>query len=190
MYWVNRKAFTGLLLLLCGFTFAQNDKVAFDVKITSKGRFNSAKDISESFLNYFRIPDSTNYSVFYSKDIFCLLIEEEIKNAVPTQKINSADELCQDSLMHKMFELTINKKRRSFMRSEGAMAFDDVEIIKFDSDKRKTESTSSYKFDLYDLRLHFKNKKTDKAYVLNMFDVYHINYKWYFLDPGFEVFPE
>lgn len=188
--WLDNKFIIGLFIVLFNAAISQNQQITFDVKITSSGKFDSPNKMSEAFLQYFLTPDSSSYSVFYSEAIMCLLMEEEINNDISSQKITSAKELCSDSVSNKIFNLTANRKRKDLFRQDGNIKPDDVEVLRFKSVKRKTESMSKYKFDLYDLHVDFKDKKTGRAYVMKLFNVYHLNYKWYFLDPSFEIIPE
>jgi hypothetical protein len=163
--------------------FSQNREIVFDFKITDRGKFESSEVISESFLKCFLNKNSSDFSDFYQLDIFCALIEEEIADSIPINKINK-NELCNAEALNAIFKSTVEYKRELFYENKSA-SFSNIEIISFKQVKKPDIHTSKYKFDIYNLYLKFKNN--NKIYELKMFEVYHINYKWFILDPDFEV---
>jgi hypothetical protein len=119
-------------------------------------------------------------------DIFCTLITEEIEDSIPENKIKK-DELCNEESLRKIFENTVRYKREKLYNMGNKINVSDIKIINFRQVKKKDLHTSKYKFDIYNLYLKFENTIENKIYEISIFDVYHINYKWYILDPSFEI---
>lgn len=190
IFLISRKL---LLTVVVSMFFAnamsQSEKVNFDVKSSFSGGFNSAKDLSETFVKYFFNEDSTNYQVFYSTEVLCLLYKEEIENN-PNSKMMFSEGMCADSTTQRVFEYTVNRKRIQFLKESDNILYKNILIESLNVKKRKSEPISKYKFELYNIYLIFLDKLSNKKFVLKLFDVYHINYKWFILDPSFEILPE
>jgi hypothetical protein len=164
----------------------QINTIVFDTKTTNKGVFESPKVLAESFLKTILNKDVNNFSDYYNLDIFCTLITEEIEDSIPENKIKK-DELCNEESLRKIFENTVRYKREKLYNMGNKINVSDIKIINFRQVKKKDLHTSKYKFDIYNLYLKFENTIENKIYEISIFDVYHINYKWYILDPSFEI---
>jgi hypothetical protein len=165
--------------------FCQNNSISIDSKITSEGKFESSKAIAESFLKSVLIKNADNFSDYYNVAIFCALITEEIADSIPENKIHKED-LCKEEVLSEIFTSTIKFKRNQFF-SKNEIDVSNIKVINFRQEKINSAHTSKYKFDQYVLYLKFQNISNKKTYELNIFDVYHINYKWFILDPSFEI---
>lgn len=176
-----------IIFYIHNYYYSQENSITFDFKITELSVFNSSKDISTTFLKYFYTSDSTDYSKFYNKDIFCLLINEEITNNINRIKVD-VNELCEDKNINKIFLNTMEHKRSQFFESKDLVDFHQIEIVGFKDEVTELTNKSKYKFDLFNLTIKFKNKTTNENHQITLYGVYHINYHWFILEPYFEIY--